>query len=262
MTRTPVSDTVQQEVLVKSARRCALCFGIDGLLNRVRGQLAHIDRNHANSGAENLAYLCLSHHDEYDSRTSQSKNFTERELRAYRNRLYDAIQQGLHHPQAERATSARQDYVEHDRNAFQAGDSILSEVFLRDFLNQLADDHSYYIGKSSRLTRFIDHFTTESARYLITDLMGPLTELLRSLEQLEGFISQHCFVHPNLQNTENPNGFRCCLYPDHNVDRNGTGVPCEEAFYDRHAKELQNRISSVREAYAEYRRTAKRTLVV
>jgi hypothetical protein len=257
-----VSDPVQEEILIRSARRCALCFGLDGKLDRVRGQLAHVDRNQGNSRPDNLAYLCLSHHDEYDSRTSQSKNFTERELRAYRDRLYDAIQQGLHHSRSERTITVRSDYLEHDREAFQVGDSILSEAFLREFLDQLADDHSFYIGLSSRLSRFVEHFRTESARYLLSDLIDPLTELLQRIEQLDRFIAAHCFVYPNLQNGDDPRGLRCCLYPDHNVDRSGTGAPGEWEFYERHAKLLQGRIDAVRDAYAEYRRTIKRTLVV
>jgi hypothetical protein len=37
---------------------------------------------------ENLVWLCLEHHDEFDSHTSQSKGLTPEEVRAYRDRLY------------------------------------------------------------------------------------------------------------------------------------------------------------------------------
>jgi len=42
-----------------------------------KGQLAHLDRSPANDAPDNPLFLCLAHDDEYDSRTSQSKNLTE-----------------------------------------------------------------------------------------------------------------------------------------------------------------------------------------
>ena len=45
-------------------------------------QIAHIDHNSGNSNYENLAVLCLVHHDRYDARHSQSKGYTPDELRA------------------------------------------------------------------------------------------------------------------------------------------------------------------------------------
>jgi hypothetical protein len=57
-----------------------------------RGQIAHLDQNPANSTAENLAFLCLEHHDQYDTRTSQSKGLTLREVKAYRTELYQAVE--------------------------------------------------------------------------------------------------------------------------------------------------------------------------
>jgi hypothetical protein len=42
----------------------------------------------ANREEDNLAYLCLKHHSLYDSKTSQHKNYTEDEVRTWRNELY------------------------------------------------------------------------------------------------------------------------------------------------------------------------------
>jgi hypothetical protein len=36
-----------------------------------------------------LAFLCLPHHDQYDSGTSQSKSFRPAEVKVYRDELYD-----------------------------------------------------------------------------------------------------------------------------------------------------------------------------
>ena len=84
--RTPESAVT--EVLVRSRRRCALCFGLSHRHEVVQGQVAHIDRDPSNNDPDNLAWLCLAHHDQYDSRTSQSRGLTEPELRHYRTDLY------------------------------------------------------------------------------------------------------------------------------------------------------------------------------
>src|SRR2546423_4966331 len=86
------STSVETQVLIKSRRRCALCFGLRGDLREKNGQLAHVDRNPANSAADNLCYVCLEHHDQYDSSRSQSKGYTPGELRHHREALYADIE--------------------------------------------------------------------------------------------------------------------------------------------------------------------------
>jgi hypothetical protein len=51
----------------------------------------HLDHNNSNNAEDNLAFLCFVHHDEYDSRTSQSKGLTVGEVRQFRSELQEAI---------------------------------------------------------------------------------------------------------------------------------------------------------------------------
>lgn len=88
MARAKIPQSTQTNLLVASRRRCALCFGLEHDLGVKAGQIAHVDRNPQNHDPENLAWLCLDHHDKYDSRTSQSKGLTEQELKHYRADLY------------------------------------------------------------------------------------------------------------------------------------------------------------------------------
>lgn len=88
MSRPKLPKASETELLVRSRRRCALCFGLHLSTAPTKGQIAHVDRDPANNAAANLAWLCLAHHDEYDSRPSQSKGFTSQELIAYRDDLY------------------------------------------------------------------------------------------------------------------------------------------------------------------------------
>jgi hypothetical protein len=85
---------VQVAVFKRSGRRCALCFGLHGDGRVKKGQLAHVDRIPNNSTEENAAFLCLPHHDDYDSVSKHTKRLTPGELKAYRDKLYEAIETG------------------------------------------------------------------------------------------------------------------------------------------------------------------------
>jgi hypothetical protein len=99
--RPTIPAAVETAVLTKSARRCCLCFGLGGDLQEKAGQIAHLDGDRTNNKEDNLAWLCLVHHNDYDSTTSQAKNYTLREVKQYRDRLYTRVRQGVApHPEA------------------------------------------------------------------------------------------------------------------------------------------------------------------
>ncbi len=88
MARSKVPKSTETEVLTQSRRRCCLCFGLSGDLDEKAGQIVHIDHDPTNHALDNLAWLCLEHHDRYDSSTSQSKGITNGELKQHRASLY------------------------------------------------------------------------------------------------------------------------------------------------------------------------------
>lgn len=88
MTRRATPKATETAVLVKSRRRCCLCYGLDRDLGEKPGQIAHLNQRHDDTREDNLAFLCLPHHDAYDSRTSQRKGLTEAEVKTYRDALY------------------------------------------------------------------------------------------------------------------------------------------------------------------------------
>ena len=100
------SDT-EAEVLHLSRRRCCLCFGFFNRFDVKRGQIAHLDQDPANKNLDNLTFLCLEHHDEYDTTTSQSKGIKLKEVLIYRASLYAAVHDYLdprEHGEAAQAT--------------------------------------------------------------------------------------------------------------------------------------------------------------
>jgi hypothetical protein len=90
--RKKIPQNKQDEIITLSGRKCCLCFGINSDLSPKKGQIAHLDQNPENNDIDNLAWLCLDHHDEYDGRTSQSKGLTIGEVKQYRARLYQIVE--------------------------------------------------------------------------------------------------------------------------------------------------------------------------
>jgi hypothetical protein len=86
--RKHISQITQAEVLVQSRRRCCVCFGLHRDEGVKKGQIAHLDGDRTNNKPQNLAFLCFDHHDELDSKTSQSKGLTGREVAEYREELH------------------------------------------------------------------------------------------------------------------------------------------------------------------------------
>lgn len=94
--RKALPRATETAVLTKSARRCALCFHLKVDLTEKAGQIAHIDQDPSNRSEDNLAWMCIPHHSDYDSITSQHKNYTLGEVKDVRRALYAAIDRGEH----------------------------------------------------------------------------------------------------------------------------------------------------------------------
>lgn len=91
MARKKIPEKTADRVFITSRRRCCICYGLNRDVSIKRGQIAHLDQNNQNSDFDNLAFLCLDHHDEYDSRTSQSRNLAIGEVKKYRAELYENV---------------------------------------------------------------------------------------------------------------------------------------------------------------------------
>jgi hypothetical protein len=96
MNRKQTPAEIEAAVLLSSARRCTLCFHLSCDLTEKLGQIAHLDGDPSNYAEDNLAFMCLVHHTLFDSKTSQHKNYTIKEVKTARTRLYQAIAQDRH----------------------------------------------------------------------------------------------------------------------------------------------------------------------
>ncbi|HWY69819.1 MAG TPA: hypothetical protein VNX88_14205 [Terriglobales bacterium] len=96
--RKGILTDVVTSVLTTSRRRCCLCFALRGDEGQKKGQIAHLDHDPSNNDSGNLAFMCLEHHDQYDTKPSQSKGFTLQEVKRYRAELLEFLAQGLSKP--------------------------------------------------------------------------------------------------------------------------------------------------------------------
>jgi hypothetical protein len=92
MARKAIPDATQANILLRSRRRCCLCFWLKGEDEVKKGQLAHLDGDNENVAVDNLVFLCLEHHDEYDSIPRLSKGLREQEVTKWRNELYKEME--------------------------------------------------------------------------------------------------------------------------------------------------------------------------
>src|SRR5947209_4905308 len=164
--RQSFSKDTEAEVLTRCCRRCCICFGLNADLLEKQGQIAHLDKDPSNRDPDNLAFLCLPHHDRYDGKTSQSKGFTIEEVKSYRQKLWAAIEAGLHsgagtNDQSVAAQPVLAAYAE--PRIGQAG--IRPQIFLHSWLFNLghttADDILVVFDQEPSRTRNIDHLLWE-----------------------------------------------------------------------------------------------------
>ncbi|MGD0464374.1 MAG: hypothetical protein ABSB74_17970 [Tepidisphaeraceae bacterium] len=104
--RPKVPEQIAAQVLMISKRRCCVCWKLHGNNTVVKGQIAHLDHNRENNATENLVFLCLSHHDEYDGKTSQSRGLMRAEVTALRDELYATLQRNGPMTEAKPANNA------------------------------------------------------------------------------------------------------------------------------------------------------------
>lgn len=136
MTRKPIPPVVQADVVISSRRRCPLCVFLDDNESERPGQIAHLNGDHSDNRFENLTWLCLEHHDKFDSTTSQTKNYTQVEVRNYRDRLYQRY--------------AASDYSQED------------VTLTREYLRHYSQVFTYIFHEYSELAFKIDHNVMES----------------------------------------------------------------------------------------------------
>jgi hypothetical protein len=120
-------------------------------MSRKKGQVAHLDRNPGNNTFDNLAFLCLDHHDEYDSTTSQTKGLQLKEVKVYRQGLYEAVRQYLD-----------QDDQENAKSANEIGSALLTKGEFAFYQGQYESHLAESIRLLNTLTELLERYTAQT----------------------------------------------------------------------------------------------------
>lgn len=87
--RKPPPERVADSIMLACLRRCCVCWGLDGTdVAENQLQIAHLDGDPSNTTWNNLAALCVPHHDELDVVSRQTRRLSPGEVRLHRERLY------------------------------------------------------------------------------------------------------------------------------------------------------------------------------
>ncbi|PME64449.1 hypothetical protein BCV33_18395 [Vibrio lentus] len=235
MSRKSISPTVQAELLEKSMRRCAICFGVNNDTSQKSGQIAHLDQNNANPALENLIWLCLNHHDEYDGSTSQSKNYTFYEVKKYRGMLYEFVQQqrsqplGIN-PETEKITSALNCFMQ-----------FVPFSFLRSYIEDFPYHFNSNIDGTGEMWRVYNR--DNPMVYPFSDIgLNQLLDNFFAFQDRVEFLIHAYYVYTN------PNGmeYYCnCFEANFSGDR----LSLNSALTSQHKSDLENEIQSLRVNY-------------
>lgn len=129
-----------------------------------KGQVAHLDHDPSNSAYENLAWMCLPHHDECDSKSSQTKNYSEYEVKKYRQALYDEVRRQRETAaggEAEEKAKLKRRFIEDNMALFFFAAFALYEPQLRVvLLNEIKDPD--FRGQIERAWTFLSEPVPES----------------------------------------------------------------------------------------------------
>jgi hypothetical protein len=163
--RKRILPEIETAVLAKSARRCALCFHLNGDLTEKHGQIAHLDDDRTNATEDNLAFMCLTHHSLYDSTTSQHKNYTILEAKAARARLYKLVAEGNY-----LSPAAAQPYLQAEAD----------KKVLRDFMKIVPSNRSIRFLRTNDFGGSFDKARLDDIDAFFHDRNGPDHEFLDS----------------------------------------------------------------------------------
>lgn len=179
-TRPRLAGIAAKQVLVYCRRRCALCFGLRADARQKEGQIAHLDQDRTNNRPENLAFLCLDHHESYDRTSRQARKLSAEEVRYYQGELYAHLKvsrraKKIRSPREElrrsRHLSARwsPELYAHRLQIYKAFMAFISKV-VRTAEVEPTDLTSFYSGTDEALFLFgpsIDEYASELRRQAV-----------------------------------------------------------------------------------------------
>jgi len=153
-----------------------------------------------------------------------------------------------------------QDALDHDRKVLADLEGLLPQESLESFLDSLIGDNSYRASARRKVQEFTDSMSLERNQFMNRRLNEAASNLHSTLFALIEFLAYHFFTHPKVQAPGED--FRYCLYPEHNIDRGGSGTEEESDFYEKHRTQLVELGRKTEANYKEWRKVARECLSI
>jgi len=198
MPRKPFPQSVETAVLVRCKRRCALCFGLNNDSSEKQGQIAHIDDGE-NIDEKNAAWLCIPHHELYDSTSRQAKGYTPGELRSHLETFWAFVSTIKHETKDELAGRHESPAVGVGLDVYDRRLPIYQRTrqFIRDVAENLRPDLNVILRFAMDTDEALFLFDDDLAEYLETLFKKALR--LRSLALMRERIQTHPEEAQNFQ---------------------------------------------------------------
>jgi hypothetical protein len=142
----------------------------------------------------------------------------------------------------------------HDKALTQKFFEIATEDEVIYCLEMLGSDHSCDDEQLKVLLGIVRFGDLAENEFLTVNVQEQFGRLHSDVKQLTNYIAMHFFSMHNASQTY--------LYPDLNVDRQGSGSREECAKYNRYASQLIALVRSANENYRSFRRTLKTELAI
>lgn len=216
MARKTIPPAIEQTVLIKSRRRCCLCHWLEGETDVKKGQIAHLDSDPSNNDEDNLCFLCLGHHDEYDTIPRQSKGLKLKEVKAYRDELYKEMESQFA-ALKKKSMSLR---VEHFLFHVQEGNDVVEQVFSMRF--RLTNNGDTTLRTPIVSIGLINGIEAKEERYMSLGPMGrvPMPDLGGFEEVTEDFFE----ANGRIAQIEPIRGMNPVLMQGHHVSFDGLAM--------------------------------------
>jgi hypothetical protein len=180
-------------LLIQSRRRCCLCFGLKANIDEKDGQIAHLDRNPSNNSLDNLAWLCLSHHDQYDSVRGQTKRLTFEEVKSYREQLYSqlaALMSKGAEEQDERFEDSESDAALKVIHRYSDADKAVTKTAITEVLNRIEQLHQFGHAYDAAMDSLDDQkLSDEQAELRYVEVTAEIREKLKMPDGIWGLHS-------------------------------------------------------------------------
>jgi hypothetical protein len=144
---------------------------------------------------------------------------------------------------------AQQKRLDSDRRSIQGMD--FDPGHIRQFLNDLVDDHSYRSRDQDYFHAFFNHFLLSENTLQDDATRGIFGEFVQTSTELEEFVATNFFIFPREQPGED--NYRYCLAPHLNIDRE-MFIYCKDkiAEYRLLSTRLHQLVDRTREAFEKF----------